>query len=423
MKKFFILDPFEKISHKEQTETLQHSTFRCTRCNACAQSCPSYHKHAEESFSPRGRVQILRLLLEGKIKYQHNKTLIDKTVKDCILCGRCTCACAGNIPIAELMISLRRAANLHEISWPIRIFLHWHTTQPRLFDVMVRTVQKMRRLKLWPLCGGGFRFLQQINTLHRLLPAPKYTLRQILAKEKLPFHEKKPSYLYLPSLEACYIDPHIGLLSLKALKGKKTHVLFGFSSGLFEYLYGKKHLSLQAAKRLLVAWEKKSSQKPIPLVTDSIETFYFLKKYAMLFPEKSNWQKRAVAFSKEVRYIADFISVNGKNTCKTVLDTSALLSPSRQAVDRTQKILKTHFGKNLLECEYSRFPMPLAGAIFTQSRAMLLENVRGIAQRQIKQVFCLSALASFQLNALLNKHYPAAKAQHIVYLQEKNDRI
>ena len=422
MKKKFHLNPLENISLHGETKTLQESIVCCTRCNACAQSCPSYGRRQEESFSPRGRVQVLRLLLEGKIKYSSNQVLIRQIAQDCILCGKCSSACAGNIPVAEQMVSLRRAANKQKISLPLKILLRFHGTHPSLFNFAASTIQLFRRLNIWIIRGSFLKFLRQINLLHRILPAPKYSLKKLLIREKISFQEDKPSYIYFPSIEACYIDPQIGLLSLQALSKKKVHVFFNISSGLFEYLYGEKALALQAAKRLLTAWEKKSRKKSVPLVTDSIEVFSFLKKYPMLFPAQSDWQKRAVAFSQQVRYIADFISVSGKSKQKASLDASSLLFVEGDNTERALKILKTHFGKNLLECEYSRFPTPLAGEIFTHSQAMLLENVRAIAQRQTERIFCLSSLAAFELNAMLAQHYPSAKAQHIVYLQKTHER-
>ena len=61
------LNPQEHVRefpHAKSWRTVYESVCFCNRCNMCAQSCPTYRLTQDESQSPRGRYQILRLLLE-----------------------------------------------------------------------------------------------------------------------------------------------------------------------------------------------------------------------------------------------------------------------------------------------------------------------------------------------------------------------
>src|SRR3954467_11146616 len=53
------------------TDLGERSTYdaasQCSRCGYCEQACPTYVATGDESKSPRGRNQIVRLMLEGKL--------------------------------------------------------------------------------------------------------------------------------------------------------------------------------------------------------------------------------------------------------------------------------------------------------------------------------------------------------------------
>lgn len=424
MKKKFYLNPFSPMSSSDGPKPLQNSIMRCTRCNACLQSCPSYLIKPEETSSPRGRVQLLRLILEGKIKAENHLPLIRQTSQSCLLCGRCSLSCAGAIAVAQQVLCLSKATSLKKLPTSLKIFWRIKESFPRLFDFFMGLVQFLRRYKLFTVFAISRQSpLYWAKYAHRTLPAPKRSFQKELKKINFHFSPLQPDFIYLPSFQACYIEPDIGQKSIQILN-KKTHILFHTSSGLFEYLYGDNIRCLTQAKNLLTQWEKISSLKA-PLVTDSWEIFAFLKNYPMLFSSLPGWQKRAERFSAKVRYIADFIKPK-KSTkkLKTALDYSGLLFLPAENISHVRKILKTQAGKNLLECDYSRFPIPLEGGVVVrpfQTEKILLENVKDIARQQIKQVYCLSGWAALMLGNALKQHYPTAKAHHIVYLQDQYD--
>ena len=427
-KKPFLLSPQRLVSGPRGPRTLACSVDYCTRCNACVQSCPSYLLHREEAFSPRGRNQILRLLLEGKIKPSDNEPLLKRTFFSCQLCARCSAACAGELPVAEHVLALRRAGGWSSMPRLLVYFMRLYGAHPLVFDKIISGILLLRRagiLGLLRISGVlSLPFLRWGAHAHTILPHSLRTLRTVLKKQKTALTPDNPQRIYLPSFEAQYADANIGLYTLQLLKDKPAHILLAQPSGLFEYLYGSETISLTQAKNLLTRWEKLSARRKLPLVTDGLETYLFLKHYPLLFASLPGWQKRAEDFAAQVKYIAELpLCKTGPartTNAKTGLDISSVLYPSDTIAERTRKILKTHLGKNFVECEYSRFVLPVAGSAFAEgycAREVTLENVKDVSRQQLEQVYCLSGWAALELDAALRRHYPQARARHWIYVQ------
>ncbi len=72
-----------------------------TRCGFCREECPVYNEFRFEAYSCRGRMLIIRGLIEGKIKM--SKELLD-CVNLCATCGYCRYKCAlHNVDIIEAL--------------------------------------------------------------------------------------------------------------------------------------------------------------------------------------------------------------------------------------------------------------------------------------------------------------------------------
>ena len=398
--------------------SLQQSAARCTRCNACVQSCPAYLLQPQEMFSPRGRMQLMRLLTEGKLTLFTDDPMLRRITESCLLCGRCSAACAAQLPVAYHMLALRRAIGLQPLPQGLRVLMRLQTFFPNCFDKTVRLALTLRRLGVTALLNP---FLPTwLRHAHTVLPKKTGSLRRLLTKQKAILRPEHPRALYLPSLYAQYADPQAGLLSWQALARKNPAVLFGYATGLFEYTYGSRTLCLKTAKKLLRVWEQAGR---LPLITDSIEAYSFLKNYPLLFNTIPGWKQRAEQFAAHVQFITDgpFPVKKPQTTGRAALDSSSLLLPAPAQTERARKILLATYGKNLLECAYSRFPLPAAGSMFVcnkQTEQWLQRQVQDIKRQQITKIYCLSPWAALELNAVLRKQYPQAQAQFIVYLRE-----
>lgn len=398
--------------------SLYDSVCFCNRCNSCAQSCPTFRLRQEEFSSPRGRNQILRLVLEGKFKLAPYRRLIEQSMSSCLLCGACTAACPGKIPTAEHVLEMQRALGVRPLPVLLHKILSWRTSSPRLFEItatLCRWAHNSCGVKLLRGCGiTRLPFLSWINHADDILPRKITFLRQHLKKTTPPHN---PGVLYLPSLEAAYLDGSLGLAAYQKLQGHQPKVLFGVSSGLFEYVYGSLRRARHAAQKLIMLAGNGSAL----LVTDSADAFFFIKNYPRLFSHSKVWERKARRLSARVRFIADYLPkkplTQGMN--RVQIDKSALFSFENEAFEKTEKIFRVIFRKNLLHYGYKDTPTPPFGYSFRKgnlSKEVCFCRVKDIARTQTDTVFFLSGLSAMELNYWLKKYYPSAKAEHIVRL-------
>lgn len=400
------------------------SAAHCTRCGSCQQSCPSYALNKQETFSPRGRNQALRLIMERKLDPRTHKQLLEEIVNSCTLCGRCTQTCAGKIPTAEHMLELRRALNLRALPGSLHTLLSLRGTRPILFDRLVRTGLCLRRAGLVALLRktGLTRLLglEWVNRADDLLPRRTPSLQKYLAAKNIPVRPENPDLIYLPSLEAQYFLPELAASVLKTAAEKHRPVLWpNISSGLFEYVYGDLRQSRRSVRHLI----RRAEQANLPVLTDSVDVFTFLRRAPQLFSGNKRWENKARNLAKNMRFMTDFLPKKplAFPDVKTPvrLDYSALFCREGEPFDAAHKILKTLFKKNFVECLYTDADTPAFGYGFVRNAwagPMALNAVRTIAQTQTATVFTLSGLSALELNYSLKRLYPNAKAEHVARL-------
>ncbi len=397
----------------------------CNRCGGCNQVCPSYQLHHQETFSPRGRNQILRLALEGKIKLTVSNPLLTETLRTCTLCGRCTQHCAGQIPTAQHVLELRRALNMRVLPLLLYTFLNLRENHPFLFAVWVRaalwlrgmgTVKIMRLLQLTRLPGLSF-----LNHADDILPAWPRTLKRELRRAGITANQQDPQLIYIPSLEAQFLLPDIAAKTLAlAQQNYRTALWKNTATGLFSFVYGDLRQSRRTLRRLIRRHANTGNGKLI-LLTDSIDVYTFLKRAPQLFSGYKNWEGHARHLAACVRFVTDVFPDGKKHPFpgRVQLEYGALFSRQGQAFEKAQKILYTFFDKNLVECLYADADVPAFGYTFVapkEAAQIGLQAVEKLARTRTRKVVAMSGLAALELNFWCKKFYPAAEATHFVHV-------
>lgn len=75
----------------------------CVHCGFCLPACPTYKVLGEEMDSPRGRIVLMKQVLEGELSLDDVHTHIDR----CLGCLGCVTACPSGVQYGDLLVPFR----------------------------------------------------------------------------------------------------------------------------------------------------------------------------------------------------------------------------------------------------------------------------------------------------------------------------
>lgn len=94
------------IRDTPQGEEAQALLRKCVHCGFCLATCPTYQLRGDELDSPRGRIYLIKELLEGQPAGERTRTHLDR----CLTCRACETTCPSGVQYGRL-IDIGRAVS------------------------------------------------------------------------------------------------------------------------------------------------------------------------------------------------------------------------------------------------------------------------------------------------------------------------
>src|SRR6201995_5574879 len=86
-----------------QAEEMAAAVTSCVHCGFCLPTCPTYATLGDEMNSPRGRILLMKQVLEGELEREGAMPFID----NCLGCQSCVSACPSGVECADLTPAYR----------------------------------------------------------------------------------------------------------------------------------------------------------------------------------------------------------------------------------------------------------------------------------------------------------------------------
>ena len=125
----------------------------CVHCGFCLQSCPTYLTLEDENDSPRGRIVLMRAMLEGRL--EPTSDTVETHIAQCLGCRACETVCPSGVPYGHMLEATRETLAEHR---PI----------PGVARLILSVFERPVMLKLFLLGGRITRALGIANLLSGL---------------------------------------------------------------------------------------------------------------------------------------------------------------------------------------------------------------------------------------------------------------
>ncbi len=201
-------------------EPMAKAVSACVHCGFCLAACPTYRELGQEMDTPRGRIVLMKEVLEGKMSFEAAQPHVDR----CLGCLACEPACPSGVPYRDLISPFRALAASKMKRGLLERLRRFLTAQ---------TVPYPKR----------FRLAAMIGRIGRMSPMPKAWRAMLeLMPETLPpaqswaahypaIGEKRARVALLIGCAQQVLDPDINTATIEVLTRNGIEVVIPRSQG------------------------------------------------------------------------------------------------------------------------------------------------------------------------------------------------
>lgn len=288
----------------------------CVHCGFCLQACPTYVTLDDENDSPRGRIVLMRALVDGEIAPTdaNARAHLDR----CLGCRACETACPSGVPYGHLLEATRATLAEHVPLAPVARVILWIFARPWALALAMMLSRIARAIGLPRLFGRargrlGFAFAMLDATRSRLhASVPHATYARGSGRRAAASAAATRGSVAL--LEGCVME------GLFAETNRATERVLGANGFAMVGAPGQRccgalhaHAGdLESARRLaranIAAFERSGAAH---VAVNAAGCGALLKEYGDLLAGDDAWRERARAFSARVRDVSELLADAG----------------------------------------------------------------------------------------------------------------
>ncbi len=281
----------------------------CVHCGFCLPACPTYLALEDENDSPRGRIVLMRSLLDGEMEV--TDPVVQQHMDRCLGCRACETACPSGVPYGQLLEATR--ATLRTVK------------APPLIATLILRVFASRSMLSMALFGGRVLRAIGVPRLFAALPGRAGAGMAMLASTRPVLAPR--SYLATGSgtagevtlLRGCVMD---GLQRATNQATERTLTVNGYrmvetpSQGCCGALHAHAG-DLETARTLARANISAFEATPAAwIAVNAAGCGAMLKDYAHLLHDDAGWQRRAAAVAARTRDATELLAAQGPKSAR-----------------------------------------------------------------------------------------------------------
>lgn len=276
----------------------------CVHCGFCLQACPTYLTLEDENESPRGRIFLMRSLLEGTVTPYDES--VHAHIDRCLGCRACEPACPSGVPYGHLLEATR--ATLREARRPpfvarLILFVFAH---PILLKV---AMFGSRLLAATPIPTVLSRLDGRMGFGMAMLATAGSPL------ERDPYHapntgERGATALLLGCvMEGLFTDTNRATGRVLRRNGYRTVEAAGQGCcGALHAHAGDLESARKLARRNIAAFEQSDAAF---IAVNAAGCGAMMKEYGHLLKDDFEWSERAAVLSTRVRDVSELLAAAG----------------------------------------------------------------------------------------------------------------
>jgi len=276
----------------------------CVHCGFCLQACPTYLNLEDENDSPRGRIFLMRSLLEGTVK--PDDPSVQQHIDQCLGCRACEPVCPSGVPYGQLLEATR--ATLRE-SKPtpfiarliLVVFAREWLLRPAMFFSRFLAATPIPTLLSGIKGRLGFAMAMLAST-GRSIERSRY--------EPVTRGERGTAAM----LRGCVMD---GLFHETNRATRRVLTVNGYAMvnapgqnccGALHAHAGDLEAARKLARRNIAAFDRSGAAF---IAVNAAGCGAIMKEYAHLLNDDAEWHERAAAFSSRVRDVSELLAAAG----------------------------------------------------------------------------------------------------------------
>jgi glycolate oxidase iron-sulfur subunit len=272
----------------------------CVHCGFCLPACPTYRVLGEEMDSPRGRIFLMKSVLEGELALDEALPYVDR----CLGCVACVTACPSGVAYGELLTPFRAHAESHRRRSLIDRLRRHMTLETLPYPSRFRAAARLGLLaqRVRALVPGPFRAMLD------LLP-PSLPAAQPLPERVPAVGVRRARVALLAGCAQQVLEPNIGQAAVRVLARAGVEVVIPRDQACCGAL--ALHVGEEARARAFAQQNLRAFPTDVDaIVTTAAGCGSGLREYGLLFEGGAD-EGQARAFAAKVVDVAAFLETLG----------------------------------------------------------------------------------------------------------------